>query len=196
MFEEKASRVEDIVGTLRARYGNCYTTIQYRLWAEMVDIEMHRLGWFAVLTCIHEFVVWQVVPFSTLLPCYVGWQMILQVLLLSLGVGDAEQVRWLLSFLRWPRWQRFCHHHLPSRCLLQACRGARVWQQFQPQDLVVYLYPLQSWQAFAAATCSRCGICPLFECGAISESELREQKAPILEQLQKLVPDWRNSVKC
>ena len=29
----------------------------------------------------------------------------------------------------------------------------------------------------------------LFECGAISESEFREQKAPILEQLKKLVPD-------
>ena len=29
---------------------------------------------------------------------------------------------------------------------------------------------------------------PLFECGAISESEFREQKAPILEQLKKLVP--------
>ena len=28
----------------------------------------------------------------------------------------------------------------------------------------------------------------LFECGAISESEFREQKAPILEQLKKLVP--------
>lgn len=48
-FEEKASRVEDIVGTLRARHGDRYTTIQYRLWAEMVDIGTHRLGWFAVL---------------------------------------------------------------------------------------------------------------------------------------------------
>ena len=28
----------------------------------------------------------------------------------------------------------------------------------------------------------------LFECGAISESEFKEQKAPILEQLKKLVP--------
>jgi len=35
----------------------------------------------------------------------------------------------------------------------------------------------------------------LFECGAISESEFREQKAPILEQLKKLVPGYSGSSK-
>lgn len=42
-LDEKNNRVEDIVGTLREKHGAHYTTIQYRLWAEMVDIGTHRL---------------------------------------------------------------------------------------------------------------------------------------------------------
>ena len=39
----KNNRVEDIVCTLREKHGDHYTTIQYCLWAEMVDIGTHRL---------------------------------------------------------------------------------------------------------------------------------------------------------
>ena len=37
------NRVEDIVCTLREKHGHHYTTIQYHLWTEMVDIGTHRL---------------------------------------------------------------------------------------------------------------------------------------------------------
>ena len=42
-LDKKTNRVEDIVCTLREKHGDHYTTIQYRLWVEMVDIGTHRL---------------------------------------------------------------------------------------------------------------------------------------------------------
>ena len=42
-LEEKTNRIEDIVCTLREKHGDHYTTIQYHLWAEMVDTGTHRL---------------------------------------------------------------------------------------------------------------------------------------------------------
>ena len=42
-LDEKNNRVEDLVCTLREKHGDHYTTIQYRLWVEMVDIGTHRL---------------------------------------------------------------------------------------------------------------------------------------------------------
>ena len=41
-LEEKNDRIEDIVRSLREKHGDHYTAIQYRLWAEMTDIGMHR----------------------------------------------------------------------------------------------------------------------------------------------------------
>lgn len=41
-LEEKSNWVEQIVHTLREKHGNQFNTIQYRLWAEMVDIVTHR----------------------------------------------------------------------------------------------------------------------------------------------------------
>ncbi len=43
-LDEKNNRVEDIVSTLWEKHGSSCTTIQYRLWSEMVDIGTHRLG--------------------------------------------------------------------------------------------------------------------------------------------------------
>ena len=48
-LDEKNNRVEDIVSTLRGKHSDQYTTIQYRLWAEMIDVGTHRLG----ILCIH-----------------------------------------------------------------------------------------------------------------------------------------------
>ena len=41
-LDEKNERVEKIVTELRAKHGNQYTSIQYRLWAEMVDVGTHK----------------------------------------------------------------------------------------------------------------------------------------------------------
>ena len=41
-LNEKNERVEKIVTELRAKHGNQYTSIQYRLWAEMVDVGTHK----------------------------------------------------------------------------------------------------------------------------------------------------------
>ena len=46
---ETNNRVEDVVSTLRGKHSDQYTTIQYRLWAEMIDVGTHRLG----ISCIH-----------------------------------------------------------------------------------------------------------------------------------------------
>ena len=46
---EKNNRVEDIVSTLRGKHSDQYTTIQYRLWTEVIDVGTHRLG----ISCIH-----------------------------------------------------------------------------------------------------------------------------------------------
>lgn len=43
-LDEKNNRIEDVVSTLQEKHGDRYTTIQYRLWAEMVDIGTHRSG--------------------------------------------------------------------------------------------------------------------------------------------------------
>ena len=40
---QKTNRVEDIVCALQEKHGDHYTTIQYRLWVEMVEIGTHRL---------------------------------------------------------------------------------------------------------------------------------------------------------
>ena len=41
-MEEKNERIEDVVKSLRKKHEDCYTSIQYRLWAEMMDIGTHR----------------------------------------------------------------------------------------------------------------------------------------------------------
>ena len=41
-LEEKNERVEKIVTSLREKHANRFTTIQFRLWAEMVDVGTHR----------------------------------------------------------------------------------------------------------------------------------------------------------
>ena len=41
-LEEKSNRVEGLIHTLKEKHGDEYTTIQYRLWAEMIDIGTHR----------------------------------------------------------------------------------------------------------------------------------------------------------
>ena len=42
-LDEKNSKVEEIVYELRERHKECFTTIQYRLWAEMVQVGTHKL---------------------------------------------------------------------------------------------------------------------------------------------------------
>lgn len=41
-LEEKNERIEDIIRTLSKKHDDHYTPIQYRLWAEMVEIGTHR----------------------------------------------------------------------------------------------------------------------------------------------------------
>lgn len=41
-LEEKNERIEEMVGNLRKKHDSRYTSIQYRLWAEMIDIGTHR----------------------------------------------------------------------------------------------------------------------------------------------------------
>ncbi len=41
-LDEKNKRVEEIVTNLRQKHGTQYTTIQYRLWGEMVDVGTHK----------------------------------------------------------------------------------------------------------------------------------------------------------
>ncbi len=41
-LEEKNERVEEIVANLRQKHGTQFTSIQYRLWAEMVDVGTHK----------------------------------------------------------------------------------------------------------------------------------------------------------
>ena len=41
-LDEKNNRVEEIVTNLREKHGSLYTSIQYRLWAEMVDVGTHK----------------------------------------------------------------------------------------------------------------------------------------------------------
>ena len=41
-LDEKNNRVEEVVTNLREKHGTQYTTIQYRLWAEMVDVGTHK----------------------------------------------------------------------------------------------------------------------------------------------------------
>lgn len=45
VLEEKNERIEDIVQSLRKKHDGRYTSIQYRLWAEMIDIGTHRYYW-------------------------------------------------------------------------------------------------------------------------------------------------------
>jgi len=41
-LEKKSNRVEGLIHTLKEKHGDEYTTIQYRLWAEMIDVGTHR----------------------------------------------------------------------------------------------------------------------------------------------------------
>lgn len=41
-LEEKNDRVEEIFAKLRKKHDTKYTTLQYRLWAEMVDVGTHK----------------------------------------------------------------------------------------------------------------------------------------------------------
>ena len=41
-FEEKNKRVDKIVASLCEKHSERFTTIQYRLWAEMLDVGSHR----------------------------------------------------------------------------------------------------------------------------------------------------------
>jgi len=41
-MEEKNERIEDLVKSLRKKHEDRYTSIQYGLWAEMMDIGTHR----------------------------------------------------------------------------------------------------------------------------------------------------------
>ena len=42
VLEAKNNRVEEVVTNLRQKHGTRYTTVQYRLWAEMVDVGTHK----------------------------------------------------------------------------------------------------------------------------------------------------------
>ena len=42
LLEEKNNRVEKLVSTLREKHETKFSTIQYRLWAEMIDVGTHR----------------------------------------------------------------------------------------------------------------------------------------------------------
>lgn len=41
-LEEKNERVEKVIAALREKHANKFTTIQYRLWSEMVDVGTHK----------------------------------------------------------------------------------------------------------------------------------------------------------
>ena len=41
-LEEKNKRIEEMVRNLRKKHNDRYTSIQYRLWSEMIDIGTHR----------------------------------------------------------------------------------------------------------------------------------------------------------
>ena len=41
-LEEKNERIEEVVRSLRKKHNDQYTSIQYRLWSEMIDIGTHR----------------------------------------------------------------------------------------------------------------------------------------------------------
>ena len=42
VLDAKNNRVEEVVTNLRQKHGTQYTTIQYRLWAEMLDVGTHK----------------------------------------------------------------------------------------------------------------------------------------------------------
>ena len=42
VLEEKNKRVESTISSLREKHGNRFTTIQYRLWGEMIDVGTHK----------------------------------------------------------------------------------------------------------------------------------------------------------
>jgi len=42
VLDAKNDRVEEVVTNLRQKHGTRYTTVQYRLWAEMVDVGTHK----------------------------------------------------------------------------------------------------------------------------------------------------------
>jgi len=42
VLDAKNNRVEEVVTNLRQKHGTRYTTVQYRLWAEMVDVGTHK----------------------------------------------------------------------------------------------------------------------------------------------------------
>ena len=44
-LEEKSNRVEGLIHTLKQKHGDEYNMIQYRLWAEVVDVGTHRYSW-------------------------------------------------------------------------------------------------------------------------------------------------------
>jgi uncharacterized radical SAM superfamily Fe-S cluster-containing enzyme len=41
-LEEKNERIEEMVRNLRKKHDDRHTSIQYRLWSEMIDIGTHR----------------------------------------------------------------------------------------------------------------------------------------------------------
>ena len=41
-MDEKTKRIGNLVTTLKTKHGNQFTTIQYRLWAEMLDVGTYR----------------------------------------------------------------------------------------------------------------------------------------------------------
>ena len=41
-LEEKSKRVESTVSSLKEKHGSKFTTIQYRLWGEMIDVGTHK----------------------------------------------------------------------------------------------------------------------------------------------------------
>ena len=41
-IDEKNQRIEDIMQSIQAKHGDKFTKIQYRLWAEMVDVGTHK----------------------------------------------------------------------------------------------------------------------------------------------------------
>ena len=54
-LEEMNERIEDIVKSLHQKHNDHYTPIQYRLWAEMVEIGTHRYVYFIRSTFhVHE----------------------------------------------------------------------------------------------------------------------------------------------
>lgn len=66
LLDEKNNRIEEIVLSLREKHGDKYNTIQYRLWAEMIDVGTHK--YVDCETMVHATLNYALCIFPLLLP--------------------------------------------------------------------------------------------------------------------------------